>query len=1069
MKDSGWVESDGTATEGPTEDPGIDIPSPSEVADAEPISPTDFPDWLTDMSRTDIPSDEIDTPESPDQMAKETLEEESLDWITGEPETSEPRLSLEADLPQIDQISDPPPSEIEQLAPSFEVPEVSDSSEDVSDPVSEPDTETESPSPDFGVEQFVEKEGIIPSETQELPPWLEDDAPGASETIVTWLGDKSKEDAPPPSDDIPSWMRGTGPLIDLPEELQQESVSPIEGEGSLSQSSEDERLALDGDVPSLFEGSDVPSIDEILSGKTAEIEGKEPISVEGEHPALDKASEDESPAWLQEIADIEEEPIISESVEAEDAPKWVKELPVEDESVPRAEAADDAPEWLSEIDDTQPTPVLEGLDDDDRPPEWLAGIAGKDPDVSEEVAEAEQQPEWLKEIAEEELDQGAELDKAGTEPPEWLAGIGVPEEKTPSAGADEEPPEWIQTLADEEVADLETPSEDEEPPGWITELLPADEAEIEQIEEDKPPEWVETGVYEGPDEDVLDVEDEPIAAGDELPTDSELAAAEAEIISVEEAVIATEEEDLILDDQVGSIEEAVEEIVKVEAEPAEEPVLQAEDAPDWLVDISKTDEPAPGDTPSESAPEWLQEVEISEIDAVFSEDVEETDLKESIIGTESSPDEIQPDTAWEPEFEEPVAEDEPDTEEFEAAEKEIESRLDWLQDSAQAITPEPEGFESEEAILDEVPEVVPPSSADLPEEAEIQAVVEKEIGELEAELDKEVGDEKSEIDEEIDEAVAAIEGFAEPLATDIDDGEVSSFLEELAESEKLEDVAETPIMEQEIAEDTVPQEKKAESIIEDDELPEDVEGGLEWLEQLATEDQIEDIVSPELPITSDEVVDADVPDWLQEVAETAEEFSDEEAEKAMLETLEDLEPDLDPSILDTIISRRSDLEEYASGLASEESPGVEEPLAEQELKSGVTPPTSEPEVEDFVDQVETEKPIDEIEIPSEATATVEEPTVEEVAEELIVESPPMNMLERARSAVQDGDLDQAIENYILLINQKIELESVIEDLRSALNRTPDVPILWQTLGDALMQSGEITEAIDAYRRGMEAV
>ena len=81
----------------------------------------------------------------------------------------------------------------------------------------------------------------------------------------------------------------------------------------------------------------------------------------------------------------------------------------------------------------------------------------------------------------------------------------------------------------------------------------------------------------------------------------------------------------------------------------------------------------------------------------------------------------------------------------------------------------------------------------------------------------------------------------------------------------------------------------------------------------------------------------------------------------------------------------------------------------------------------------------------------------------------MNMLDRARAAVQGGDIDSAVDHYVSLINQKIELDAVVEDLRSAVNKTPDVPILWQTLGDALMQNGKITDAIDAYRRGMEAV
>ena len=84
-------------------------------------------------------------------------------------------------------------------------------------------------------------------------------------------------------------------------------------------------------------------------------------------------------------------------------------------------------------------------------------------------------------------------------------------------------------------------------------------------------------------------------------------------------------------------------------------------------------------------------------------------------------------------------------------------------------------------------------------------------------------------------------------------------------------------------------------------------------------------------------------------------------------------------------------------------------------------------------------------------------------------SPPMNMLDRAQAAIQEGDVEKAVENYIMLINQKIEIEAVIEDLKVAVNASPESPILWQTLGDAYMQDGQITEAINAYRKGMEAV
>ena len=55
-----------------------------------------------------------------------------------------------------------------------------------------------------------------------------------------------------------------------------------------------------------------------------------------------------------------------------------------------------------------------------------------------------------------------------------------------------------------------------------------------------------------------------------------------------------------------------------------------------------------------------------------------------------------------------------------------------------------------------------------------------------------------------------------------------------------------------------------------------------------------------------------------------------------------------------------------------------------------------------------------------------------------------------------------------MIKSKESLESVIEDLRIAVDRAPDNADLWQVLGDAYMRDDQTDEAIDAYRKGMEA-
>jgi len=78
-------------------------------------------------------------------------------------------------------------------------------------------------------------------------------------------------------------------------------------------------------------------------------------------------------------------------------------------------------------------------------------------------------------------------------------------------------------------------------------------------------------------------------------------------------------------------------------------------------------------------------------------------------------------------------------------------------------------------------------------------------------------------------------------------------------------------------------------------------------------------------------------------------------------------------------------------------------------------------------------------------------------------------LEVARRALAQGDFALAVVHYGGLIKKKRNLESVIGDLRGALDDEPRRPPLWQALGDAYMKANRLPEAIDAYRRGMESV
>jgi cytochrome c-type biogenesis protein CcmH/NrfG len=77
------------------------------------------------------------------------------------------------------------------------------------------------------------------------------------------------------------------------------------------------------------------------------------------------------------------------------------------------------------------------------------------------------------------------------------------------------------------------------------------------------------------------------------------------------------------------------------------------------------------------------------------------------------------------------------------------------------------------------------------------------------------------------------------------------------------------------------------------------------------------------------------------------------------------------------------------------------------------------------------------------------------------------LLQGARQALAAGDAGRALSDYKKMINRKQELDTVIEDLEEALDRYPNLPTMWQALGDAYMKADRLAEAIQAYQRGME--
>jgi tetratricopeptide (TPR) repeat protein len=75
-------------------------------------------------------------------------------------------------------------------------------------------------------------------------------------------------------------------------------------------------------------------------------------------------------------------------------------------------------------------------------------------------------------------------------------------------------------------------------------------------------------------------------------------------------------------------------------------------------------------------------------------------------------------------------------------------------------------------------------------------------------------------------------------------------------------------------------------------------------------------------------------------------------------------------------------------------------------------------------------------------------------------------LAQARQALQQGAPTQAAGHYGHLIQNKLLLPEVIQELSFALERYPADASLWQALGDAHLRSGNLPQALEAYNKAL---
>ncbi|MGD8554787.1 MAG: tetratricopeptide repeat protein [Anaerolineales bacterium] len=522
----------------------------------------------------------------------------------------------------------------------------------------------------------------------------------------------------------------------------------------------------------------------------------------------------------------------------------------------------------------------------------------------------------------------------------------------------------------------------------------------------------------------------------------------------------------------------------------EEADLAPAEIPSWLKDIvpEPTDEPPEATPPTEATPEeesvpelhgeapseasqiqpdeagelpsWLEETTPGATDTIVSW------LSDRVGGEErpvaEAPDEVVPDVAdgapeeaadltarreppsWLSGVAEAAAQDEIPTEE-EVAQLREGSGVDlpatpaplgpdmapeWLREIAEPVRDRPAEPPEPEPPLDMEPEPTPEEPA-APED--------DWLADLRPGPDLSAEDPEHETDRLRPPAeVPPTPDITAPPSPSIEDSQ--TWLKELATAPISEERLPAPSME--MADETTPSEAEGPPEIEQV-SPEAPTEDLQWLDRLSEERGIEIEPEPEPEPVTEEADDRQlkVPDWLREiVAETGELHEVDEAAAApradqVPEWLQQPEevPDAPPLAAEPIPE-----------LPVIEAPPPDQPPPEE------AEPVPIPEAPVFTEAIEKPAP------PTSAPPEAMVPSSEE-------------LLLAARQAMDAGNLGRACTLYGKLIAKRQLLPETIGDLSAALVRSDTSPDLWLALGDAYMKTDNPTEAIEAYRRGMEVV
>ncbi|RPI32591.1 MAG: hypothetical protein EHM70_08570, partial [Chloroflexota bacterium] len=324
----------------------------------------------------------------------------------------------------------------------------------------------------------------------ELLPWLQETAPGSSDTVVSWLGENkggqpaavAPNAAETPSEPaVPDWLKdlskdtpgGTGALEEAPSDILRGVIDDAMSSGDIpdwlkemetesSAKEETPEAALSpGEIPDWLKGlgSDAPQTEVETQPEPEAVAPGEPEDV------LEQA---ELPDWLQEAKPVMAE---SEAAASETA-----------ETVIMGEVA--LPDWMQDTEKSLPEDTVAEIAQVEIPaqtepglPDWLAGAEQEIPEEKAEVPQETGLPDWLAGIEEAPAEVKPEiLEEMQAEPAaaETLASETPTVEAAPMPDLDDTDAAlaWLESLAAKQGAaeeELITKPEErlEAPPAWV--------------------------------------------------------------------------------------------------------------------------------------------------------------------------------------------------------------------------------------------------------------------------------------------------------------------------------------------------------------------------------------------------------------------------------------------------------------------------------------------------------------------------------------------------------------------------------------------------------------------------